>query len=78
MIFNPSLIRFLHLLFHNIPLKTIIGVTMLELNIIIVGAGIAGLASAITLSRAGHNVQVSTISFQAGLKLHQITNETVP
>ena len=33
---------------------------MLELDIIIVGAGIAGLASAIALSRAGHNVQAST------------------
>ena len=51
---------------------------MLELNIIIVGAGIAGLASAITLSRAGHNVQVSTIGFQASPKLHKITNKTVP
>jgi len=32
---------------------------MVELDIIIVGAGITGLASAIALSRAGHNVQVS-------------------
>ncbi|KAN0089605.1 FAD/NAD(P)-binding domain containing protein [Hyaloscypha variabilis] len=31
---------------------------MLELDIIIVGAGITGLASAIALSRAGHNVQI--------------------
>jgi monoamine oxidase len=34
---------------------------MLELDIIIIGAGIAGLASAIALSRAGHNVQVGTV-----------------
>jgi flavin-dependent dehydrogenase len=38
--------------------------TMLELDIIIVGAGISGLASAIALSRAGHNVQVSTVGSQ--------------
>jgi flavin-dependent dehydrogenase len=35
---------------------------MLELDIIIVGAGITGLASAIALSRAGHNVQVGSIA----------------
>jgi monoamine oxidase len=37
---------------------------MLELDIIIVGAGISGLASAIVLSRADHNVQVSTAGSQ--------------
>jgi monoamine oxidase len=37
---------------------------MLELDIIIVGAGISGLASAITLSRAGHNVQVRNVGSQ--------------
>lgn len=41
--------------------------TMLELDIIIVGAGISGLASAIALSRAGHNVQVSAAGSQIGL-----------
>jgi len=40
--------------------------TMLELDIIIVGAGISGLASAIALSRAGHNVQVSAAGSQIG------------
>lgn len=30
-----------------------------KLDIIVVGAGIAGLGAAITLSRAGHNVTVS-------------------
>jgi len=35
----------------------------IELDIIVVGAGIAGLASAISLSRAGHNVTVSDLPF---------------
>jgi len=30
-----------------------------ELDIVVVGAGIAGLSAAISLSRAGHNVTVS-------------------
>lgn len=34
----------------------------LELKIIVVGAGIAGLGAAIVLSRAGHNVTVSLFS----------------
>jgi succinate dehydrogenase/fumarate reductase flavoprotein subunit len=34
-----------------------------ELNIIVVGAGIAGLGAAIVLSRAGHNVTVSSSFF---------------
>lgn len=45
---------------------------MLELDIIIVGAGIAGLASAIALSRAGHNVQVSTVGCQITLNYYGI------
>lgn len=40
----------------------------IELEIIVVGAGIAGLAAAISLSRAGHNVTVSGL---------QILEETV-
>jgi monoamine oxidase len=31
-----------------------------QLNIIVIGAGIAGLGAAITLSRAGHNVTVGS------------------
>jgi monoamine oxidase len=31
----------------------------IELDIIVVGAGIAGLAAAVSLSRAGHNVTVN-------------------
>jgi FAD dependent oxidoreductase len=34
----------------------------IELDIIVVGAGIAGLAAAVGLSRAGHNVTVSDVS----------------
>jgi monoamine oxidase len=45
---------------------------MLELDIIIVGAGISGLASAIALSRAGHNVQVSTVGSQIRLNHYKI------
>jgi 2-polyprenyl-6-methoxyphenol hydroxylase-like FAD-dependent oxidoreductase len=33
------------------------------LDIIVVGAGIAGLAAAISLSRAGHNVTVGNLRF---------------
>jgi len=33
---------------------------MAELDILVMGAGIAGLGAAITLSRAGHNVTVYT------------------
>jgi len=33
----------------------------IELDLIVVGAGIAGLAAAISLSRAGHNVTVGTL-----------------
>jgi flavin-dependent dehydrogenase len=48
---------------------------MLELDIIIVGAGISGLASAIVLSRSGHNVQVSTVGSQIMRNNYKVINK---
>lgn len=52
---------------------------MVELDIIVVGAGVAGLASAIALSRAGHNVQVRTVLIRnySELYLYQLITDEV-
>ena len=39
-------------------------------NIIVVGAGIAGLAAAYELTRAGHNVQILEMQARAGGRIH--------
>lgn len=49
---------------HALRLSNSQSITM---NIIIVGAGIAGLSTAIALRRAGHTVQVYTILYPPGL-----------
>jgi hypothetical protein len=61
----------------QLPLTAYQYSAMLELDIIIVGAGIAGLASAITLSRAGHNVQVSAVGPQKSPNHYRIIIENV-
>jgi NADPH-dependent 2,4-dienoyl-CoA reductase/sulfur reductase-like enzyme len=57
-----KIVAFLSLLF-DLILSLVKNIEMgrTELNIIVVGAGIASLAAAVALSRAGHNVAASRI-----------------